>query len=688
MRILYEWLQEFVECTVSPQQLRERLSLVGLAIDVVEDSAAGPVLVADPTANRPDCLGHRGVAREVAALLRRPLREPPVVLAEVPEATAGAVQVAIEHPELCGRYVARVLRGVRVGPSPDWLQRRLLALGLNPINNVVDATNYVMFEFGHPLHAFDYESLHGRRIVVRWARPGEKIRTLDGIERTLHPEIGVIADAERAIAIAGVLGGADTEIRLWSRTVLLESAWFDPIAIRRSAKWLGVHTEASLRFGRGADPENAEAASRRCAALIQQLAGGQVLGEPVDVYVRRPDPRELVLTRAELVRILGGDVPDGEIEAILHALGFAPERIGPGRWRCHQPSWRQDVNREIDLIEEVARHYGYDRFPSRLPPARRPAAELPTASAEQQLRQCLLGLGYQECVTITLVDPQRDELFRPEDTEPVRLSNPLSEDASILRTSGVVSLLGALEWNLNRGQRSLRLFEIGRRYALSPSGQPVETPIVTLALSGLAQEKTIHLPERAFSFADLKGDLDALGELAGGFAWLPSAPAWLHPGHAGRLQLTLDVCGAAIGCAGELHPRWVERLKLRQPVFMAELLLEPLLEAIERFRARRRFQPIPRLPAVERDLSLLVDEGIPFAQIRQAIEAANVEPLVAIEPRDLYRGRQIPAGKYSLLVRLRFQSIEATLTEAQLNEYLARIRESLHSRLGVTLRST
>lgn len=686
MRVLYEWLKEFVECPATPGELRDRLSQVGVPVDAVEDSPAGPVLVADPTANRPDCLGHLGVAREVATLFRLPLQAPTVHLREAADATGAATRVEVTAPELCGRYVARLIRGVRVGPSPEWLRKRLLALGQNPVNNIVDATNYVLFELGHPLHAFDFDRLEGGRIVVRRARAGERIRTLDGTERTLSPETCVIADAARAVAIAGIMGGADTEIHWNTRTVLLESAWFDPASIRRSAKQLGLHTEASLRFGRGADPEMAELASRRCAALIQELAGGEILRAPLDLYPRPPRPVEIVLTRSELLRVLGADIPDADIEAILAYLGFAPRAVAPGRWQCQRPSWRQDVSREVDLIEEVARHYGYDRFPSRLPPTRVPPAESPAQQAEQQLRQRLLALGYQEFIAIPLVDPADDELFRPPQTEPVRLANPLSEEVSVLRSSGMVSLVHTLAWNLHRGQRNLRLYEIGRRYALSPSGQPLETTVLTLGLTGLAQEKSLYTPERAFSFADLKGDLESLAELAGGVAWLEGTPAWLHPGRSGRLRLLLDVCGAEIGVAGQLHPRLAGRWKLRQPVFVAELLLEPLLEAFERMRGRLRYRPIPKLPAVERDLSLVLDRHISFAQVRAAIEAAGVQALAAVEPRDLYEGSPIPEGKYSLLIRLRFQSSEATLTEAELNDYLSRILASLQQRVGATLR--
>src|ERR1700719_892107 len=326
MKILYNWLKEFVDLTASPEDLRTRLSLSGTAVEALEQTAAGPMLDAELTSNRADCLGHYGIAREAAALYRLALRPVEAYPREVAEYATGVTRVEIESPELCGRYTARVVRGVTVGPSPDWLRQRLAALGQASINNVVDATNYVMLELGHPLHAFDMDLLSERRIVVRRARAGEKMRTLDGVERTLNKEICVIADAARAVGIAGVMGGAETEIRAASNTILLEAAWFNPISVRRTSKALGLRTEASIRFERGADIELAETASRRCAELIQQLGGGEVLAGVVDVYPERKAPPAIELTRKELLRVMGADVPDADIEVILSALGFAPVR--------------------------------------------------------------------------------------------------------------------------------------------------------------------------------------------------------------------------------------------------------------------------------------------------------------------------------------------------------------------------
>ncbi|HEY4580722.1 MAG TPA: phenylalanine--tRNA ligase subunit beta [Candidatus Acidoferrales bacterium] len=699
MKVLHDWLKEFAELTLPVEELRARLTLAGIAVEGLAQTAAGPLLDADLTINRPDCLGHYGMAREAAAIERKRLRPVEVKLTEAAETAAKATRVEIECPDLCGRYTARVLRGLKIGPSPARLRQRLEALGQASINNVVDATNYVMLELGQPLHAFDFDRLAERRIIVRRARAGEKMRTLDGIERALAPEMCLIADAARPVAIGGVMGGAESEIGAGTRNVLLESAWFDPISTRRTSKTLGLRSEASTRFERGADPEMAELASRRCAGLIQELAGGEILAGVVDAYPGRRERLRLELSRKEFLRVMGSDVPNKEIEAILDALGFAPRRVDAARgtpdsllalWECRQPSWRQDVTREVDLVEEVARHYGLEKFPPRLHASRQPAARLPHAEAFDRLRERLIGLGYREIVSIPLVNAEEDALFAMEGAAPVAIANPLAEDASRLRSSGLVSMAQALAWNLNHGQRNVRLFEVGRAYRWK-DGAPEETPVLTLGATGLAREKGVAESEREYSFADLKGELDQIGELAGGLVWSASPPArqgWQHRARCGQFA-PLATAGIAADCgtAGELSRRVAERFKLRQPVFLAELALDPFYAACEAAGAGRGYQPISRYPAVERDFSLVLRDGTPFAGVREAIASLAISEIVSVEAVDLFRGKHVPQGNFSLLVRVTFQSHQATLTEAQVNECSVRIVATLEQRLGAALRT-
>jgi phenylalanyl-tRNA synthetase beta chain len=702
MKVVYNWLKDFVEVPATPQELASRLALSGTNIGGVENGPHGTVIEAEVSSNRPDCLGHLGVAREVGAIFKQPIVfTPPRPEESAAAKAADAVRVEIQSPELCGRFTARVIRNVKIQPSPKWLKDRLEASGVASISNVVDVSNYVMLELGHPLHTFDYDKVRDHRIVVRKARKAEKIRTLDGVERQLAPDkerqldsnLCMISDGDgsRAVGIGGIMGGAETEISFSTKNVLIECAWFEPVAVRRAARFLKLHTEASTRFGRGADPEMAEIASRRAAELILQLAGGELLSGVVDAYPGKRAPKKIRVTRAEILRVMGADVPDKEVEASLSALGFAPIRIDQNRgaegsilaaWECAQPSWRAEVEREIDLIEEIARIHGLDKFPPRLPAARQGAARLPHYEAESRLRERLIGLGYREILTIPHVAEERDALFRPEGVAPARLSNPLSEEANVLRSNGLVTMAAALEWNLNHGQRNARLFEIGRHYRLKGS-ESIETPVLTLGATGEARQKNIYESPREFSFADLKGDLDAIASLAGAFEWRDGGPDWLHAARRGRIRLD----AIEIGAAGQLARRVADKFKFRQDVFLAELTLDPIYSEFRTAKESRRYQPLPRFPAVERDFSLLLADGTRFADVSNAIRSLHIPEISSIEAADLFRGKNVPAGKYSLLVRITFQSRETTLTDVQISEASAKIISALEKNLGAQLRA-
>ena len=699
MKVVYSWLKDFVDVTAPPQDLASRLALSGTNIAGIENGPHGAVIDAEVSSNRPDCLGHLGIAREVGAIYKLPLKSVSPKPAESAAKASDAVKVEIQSPELCGRFTARVIRNVKIQPSPKWLKDRLEASGVASISNVVDVSNYVMLELGHPLHTFDYDKVRDHKIVVRRAKPGEKMKTLDGVERQLAPDkerqldsgICMISDGSRAVGIGGIMGGAETDISFSTKNVLIECAWFEPIAIRRAARSLKLHTEASTRFGRGADPEMAELASRRAAELILQLAGGELLSGVVDIYPGKRGPKKLRVTRAEILRVMGADVPDKEVEASLSALGFAPVRIDQNRgaegsllaaWECMQPSWRAEVEREIDLIEEIARIYGLDKFPPRLPAARQGAARLPHYEAETRLRERLIGLGYREILTIPHVAEERDALFRPGGISPARLSNPLSEEANVLRSTGLVTMAAALEWNVNHGQRNVRLFEISSHYRLN-GAEPIETRVLTIGATGEAREKNPYESARELSFADLKGDLDSIGELAGGFTWRDGGPEWLHGARRGSVALSKNELGAA----GQLARRVAEKFKFRQDVFLAELELDPLCAAYRAVKESRRYEPLPRFPAVERDFSLLLPDGTHFSDVVNAIRSLNISDISKIEAADLFRGKNVPAGKYSLLVRVTFQSREATLTELQISDASAKIIFALEKNLGAQLRA-
>jgi phenylalanyl-tRNA synthetase beta chain len=695
MKVVYNWLKDFVAVTASPEELSSRLALSGTNIGGVEKGAHGAIIEAEVSSNRPDCLGHLGIAREVGAIYKLPLKHVFPKPAEAAAKTSEAIKVEIQSPELCGRFIARVIRGAKIQPSPSWLKDRLEASGVASINNVVDVSNYVMLELGHPLHTFDYDRIRNHALVIRATKAGaEKIKTLDGIERALDPGVCVVSDGDgsRAVGIGGIMGGSETEISFSTKNVLIECAWFAPIAIRRTARSLKLHTEASTRFGRGADPEMAEIASRRCAELILQLAGGELLSGVVDIFPAKRAAKTILITRAEFLRVMGADVPDKQLENILSALGFSPLRVDANRgaegsilaaWECTQPSWRSDVEREIDLIEEVARIFGLDKFPPRLPSARQGAARLPHHEAESRLRERLIGLGYREIVTIPHVAEDRNDLFRPQNSTPAPLANPLSEEAGVLKSTGLVTMAAALEWNLNHGQRNARLFEIGHHYRLNGS-KPVETRILTIGATGESREKNIYDAARDFSFADLKGELDAIGSLSGTFRWEQGGPEFLHAALRGKIFLG----DAEIGSSGQLAKRVAEKLKLRQDVFLAELELGPVYCAYYGVKNARHYEPLPRFPAVERDFSLLLADGTSFSDVTKIIQALKIAEIISIEAEDLFRGKNVPAGKYSLLVRVTFQSREATLTDAQTADFSGKIIAAMEKQLGAQLRAS
>jgi phenylalanyl-tRNA synthetase beta chain len=679
MKVSLNWLREFVEIPTTPGQLKDDLTMVGLNVESVAALDDDWVLDVEITTNRPDCLSHYGVAREVATLYRKTLKRLEIFVKESGARSAEEVSIQIADPGLCGRYCGRVIQNVQVKPSPQWLFKRLETVGQRPINNVADITNYVLMELGHPLHAFDLTRLKERKIIVRRALPGELLRTLDGTDRVLTSENLVIADAQRPVALAGIMGGEDSEILPTTHSVLLESAWFDPLSIRRTAKALGMHTEASHRFERGADIEMAPLAIDRAAEMIAELAGGEVLRGLIDVY---PQPRlreDLVLRRSEIRRILGAEVPWEEVERILRSLGFMTERRGGEDWRVTPPSFRLDVIREVDLIEEVARHFGYDRLPARLRPAPPRLERDVTREKELAVSNLLCSLGYYETIQSTLVDPE--ENYRFSDQPQVVLANPLSQDASALRSSVGPSVAHALRWNLDRDQNAVRLFELGKTYALSLSGVPQERRVLNLGLTGHRRLASIHDSERALDFFDLKGDLEVLLDLfeIPEIEFGRAECNHFEPSQSGRFTSR----GETLALFGRLSLEIERDYKLRQPAWLAEVDFERLIS----FPLRSHlFRPFSKFPAVERDFSLVVPEEVTFTRLQAALRGLALEEIQDFRPVDLFRGGSIPAGHYSLLLRVTFQSRVRTLTGEEISAASQGVMAALEP-LGVGLRS-
>jgi phenylalanyl-tRNA synthetase beta chain len=472
MKISLEWLQEYVDIRESPEKLKEDLSMIGLLVESIAETAGTSVLEIEVTSNRPDCLSYVGIAREAAALYDRPLRLPPGQERLTVSPDRIPYKIEIRDADLCPRYVALVLDGIHVSSSPPWMQRRLEAAGMRPLNNIVDITNYVLLEMGHPLHAFDFDLLRGGKIVVARAGRGEKMQTLDGTERALDEDMLMINDGEGPVAIAGVMGGLNSEISLSTTRVLLESAYFDPVSVRRTSKKLGLSTEASYRFERGADWDNTVPAIARTCQLIEQLAGGRISGSLRDVYPRKKDPVRILLRRDSAAALLGIKLSGEFIESTLRRLEFQVEKQDENAWAVTCPTYRADMELEADLIEELARFHGYQSIPTTLPPSRSMGAHSPSYSGENAARQILIGQGYSEAINLSFAYEPDHQEFPPLTGERIAVRNPLTEDTQYMRTALAPALVRSAKRNFNYGRHQVRLFEIGKYTRKGPDGVP------------------------------------------------------------------------------------------------------------------------------------------------------------------------------------------------------------------------
>ncbi len=683
MRALLSWLQDFVEIPEPAEKLAEDLTMAGLAVDAVEKQDGETLLDLDITSNRPDAMNHYGLAREVATIYRRPLKAPTIEFAEDERAASDFASIEIVDAELCPRYVGRVLLGVEIKPSPDWLRKRLELCGIRPINNIADLTNYVLLELGHPTHAFDLNTLNDRKIIVRRAAAGEELRTLDGVERKLAADDLVIADAYRPVALAGVMGGLETEISDQTRDVLIEAAWFQPGGIRRTSRRFAMHTEASHRFERGADIEAAPWAADRIAGLLGQLSPGVILRGRLDAYPQKAEREAVTLRRDRIRRILGVEVADAEVTEILERLGFETTAEGAGAEdagrRVKPPSYRLDVEREIDLIEEIARIHGIAKIPSTLPLIGAPPAPLKHAAEDRAARETVRALGYDEMVAYGFMAAA--EAARFGSFPPVELRNPFSELAAVMRTSSVPSMLTAVARNLNHGESDVKLAELGRLYRRSGDGFE-EPPILTLGASGAARPAGLFDKPKPLDFHDFKADVCALldrFDLGRVDFDDREVPSYYAQGRAARIR-TRD---GAIGYFGRIDPAVRAEYKIRQAVFVAELFLDRIYPV---GRRRPQHRPLPKTPAVHRDFSLFVPDGIPFAEIRAAI--GPMESLVALEPLEVFEGKPAPEGFYGLLLRATWQRQTETFTDGEVSAYAARIAAGLAKKLRIQQRKS
>ncbi|RKY10234.1 MAG: phenylalanine--tRNA ligase subunit beta [Planctomycetota bacterium] len=668
MKISLNWLNDYVQIDADGGRIAQILSDLGFPTEGIEYIDGDTVIDIEVTSNRGDCLSHIGVAREVSAALGRPLRLPQIELPESDRKAADFLQVRIDDPELCNRYTARIITGVKVGPSPDWLRKRLEAVGVRTVNNVVDASNYAMMESGQPPHAFDYDKLSVGAIVVRKALAGERIVTIDETKCDLKPDMLIIADDKGPVAIAGVMGGLESEVSDATTTILLEDAHFDPVSIRTTGRALGIASEASFRFERQVDVENIDWASQRCAQLICRAAGGQVAKGVVDRHPvkRKIEPVKMRLSRMNM--LLGIEVSADDVARIFTGLGFAPQAEADDVVVCTPPTWRHDVYREADLIEEVARSYGYDKIPV----AGKINIEVAPVDKREKvlgrLRTFLAGCGFHETINVTFVDESTARLFDGPDVGYLGVKDESRKGANLLRRTLIGSLAGVLKSNYNAGNIPCRVYEIADTF-LPAQGRE------------LTQKTKLALVCDA-DFRRLRGVIEGLIAVVSRDAKIEFKPAELTWARAGA-EVFVDQL--PVGVAGIVSQEIAAGLDLGQAdICAAELDFQTLLDAAGAVATAR---PIPRFPAIVRDLSLVVDENITWADISQAVAAKAPAELEELQFVGIYRGKPIAQGKKSVTASLRFRDEDGTLRHETVDEFEKAILNELTKKLAAQLRT-
>lgn len=677
MRISYNWLKNYVDIKESPAELSDMLMSAGLPTESIEDSADGKVFEIEVTANRPDWLSYVGVAREVAAVAGRKLKLPQV---KKIKAAAGKkqVKVRVTDKSLCPRYTARVIRNVRVGDSPAWLKARLEAMGLRPVNNIVDLTNFCLFETGEPMHAFDLDKLSGSEVTVRQARSGEKIKAIDGTERVLENSMIVIADAKKPVAIAGIMGGLDTEVKYSTKNILLEAASFDPVAIRRASRKLALSTDSSYRFERRVDTDNIKYASDRAAGLICEIAGGEC-GEFIDLGSKSAKAHSITLRMAKLDSVLGIKIPLVKASKILSGLGLKRKSSSKRKFTFEAPGFRQDLKEEIDLIEEVARIYGYNKVPGTIPKVvAQPERISEDMKAVNKMRTVLTGLGMDEIVTYSLLSKKVIQNAGLNAEDAVCVANPLSAEQEAMRPSLTPGMLGAVRWNINRKSKDLKLFEIGHLYSRKDGGFS-EGRYLGLCMTG--DISSWAGGARPYSFFDLKGAIEMLFSELGitGSSFNDASDSRFSAGACAYIEVN----GENAGVIGEVDPKVLGNFDIKSPVYACEICLDKIFGSVN---MEARFSALPKYPSVSRDISIIAAKNTKSRQIESVIRASAGGILKGLKLVDRYSGKQVPDGKVSLTYRLEYQDPAKTLEERDVTAAQERVLNSLSSQLSAKLR--
>ncbi len=686
MIVSWNWLQDYVSLDAPPSEVAERLMMAGLNLESIEPHGDDQAIDLEVTSNRPDCLGHIGVAREASVLFNKPLTIPPANVKSNGQPIEKATSVAIECPDLCPRYVARLIRGVKIGPSPKWLSDRLEAIGITPINNVVDVTNYCLMESGQPFHAFDFDKLRGGRIIVRRPKPGEKIQAIDHNEYSLTPDMCAICDAERLVAVAGVMGGAATEISSSTKNVLIEVADFSSMSIRATARKLNLHSPSSYRFERGVDAHQMDWASRRCCELIQQVAGGELLEG--SIWAGQPpvaEPTKVSIRSNQFRRILGIDIPTEESNRILVALGLKPssdQSDADGTRHYLAPSWRRDLSREADLIEEVARIHGYDKIPEDVFVPLSLSEKTLTERVLDRVRDTLTAAGFFETITLSFVSSELADLITPwpsqlaveADAGSVRhgclsVDHSSRRQENTLRQSLIPSLLVVRRDNERHGNFNAKLFETAGVYLAARPGDPTAEPRrVAFVIGG--------------SFVEAKGVIETLGRRINPQSLVTVRPLDLPhfvPGRGAEVLLN----GQSLGWLGELSRELTDKLDLRDAVIAAELDFATLEAAPNLVPT---FAELPRFPSISRDLNFVIDESVTWESLLEVVRSAAGSSLDVATFGGQYRGQQIPANKKSYLLTVAFRAADRTLTNDEVDAAVKSVINACAEKLGAVLR--
>jgi phenylalanyl-tRNA synthetase beta chain len=673
MIVSWNWLKEYVALDQPPAVVAERLMMAGLNLESIEPRGDDQAIDLEVTSNRPDCLGHIGIAREASVLFNKPLTIPPADVKSNGQPIEKATSVAIECLDLCPRYVARLIRGVKIGPSPKWLRERLEAIGIASINNVVDVTNYCLMESGQPFHAFDFDKLRGGRIVVRRPKPGEKIQAIDHNEYTLTPDMCAICDAERPVAVAGVMGGADTEISYSTKNVLIEVADFSSMSIRATARKLNLHSPSSYRFERGVDAHQMDWASRRCCELIQQVAGGELLEG--SIWAGQPPaakPTRLSLRPNQFRRILGIDIPPDESHRILVALGLKPSSDtsdADGTRHYLAPSWRRDLAREADLIEEVARIHGYDKIPEDVFVPLSLSQKTLTERVFDRVRDTLTAAGFFETITLSFVSGELAELIPATAATRLSVDHSSRRQENTLRQSLIPSLLVVRRDNERHGNFDAKLFETAAVYLAARPGDPQAEPRRLGLVTG-------------GSFVDAKGVVETLAKRLNPQAIVTVRTSDQPHFVAGRgAEVLLN--GQPLGWLGELSRDVTDKLDLRDSVIAAELDLA-MLEANPNLVPA--FAELPRYPSVSRDLNFVLDEAVTWDALVEVVRSSAGPSLDGVTFSSQYRGQQIPANKKSYVLTVAFRAPDRTLTSEEVDAAVKSVIDVCSAKLGAVLR--